>query len=281
MSNSTPIKPTTTRIFSPQVSSPFGPQPTSGGSLADIPRSSVRPHSICRINHLHVTEDDKYELDGQSVEHVNLVGQLASFKYVRSLRVGVFEIYDGSGNIEAWLYGEERNMPAMEKHAYLSVFGRLKNSGGLIHVRADAIKPVKDVNQVYFHILHTIYTYVALQIGPPTSKSELGTANTLPGSAQVAPIRVTPSLLAPAVTSKSSAYMAPSNAPLVPTLFSPLATTVYDHILKAKHDGAGVDMQSMAKEIVADSMELKDTLDHMLEQGHIYTTNDDQHFLIA
>ncbi|KAJ7114817.1 hypothetical protein C8R44DRAFT_740181 [Mycena epipterygia] len=46
------------------VSSPFGPQPTSGGSLADIPRSSVRPHSICRINHLHVTEDDKYELNG-------------------------------------------------------------------------------------------------------------------------------------------------------------------------------------------------------------------------
>ncbi|KAJ7114816.1 hypothetical protein C8R44DRAFT_740180 [Mycena epipterygia] len=175
--------------------------------------------------------------NGHSVEHVNLVGQLASFKYMRSLRVGVFEIYDGSGNIEAWLYGEERNMPAMEKH----VFGRLKNSGGLIHVRADAIKPVKDVNQVYFHILHTIYTYVALQIGPPTSKSELGTANTLPGSAQVAPIQVTPSLLAPAITSKSSVYMAPSNAPLVPTLFSPLATT------------------SMAKEIVADSMELKDT----------------------
>ncbi|KAJ7118190.1 hypothetical protein C8R44DRAFT_923383 [Mycena epipterygia] len=222
-----------------------------GGSFADIPRSSVHPHSICCINCLHVSEGDKYKLNGQPVEHVSLVGQLASFKYVHSLRVGVFEIYDDSGNIEAWLYDEECNMPAMEKHVYLSVFGKLKNSGGLIYVCADTIKPVKDVNQVYFHILHTIYTYVTLQISLPTSKSESTTASTLPGPAQVAPIQVMPSLPALAVASNSSVYMAPSNTPLIPTLFSPLATMVYNHILKAKHNGAGVDMQSMAKEIYA------------------------------
>lgn len=90
-----------------------------------------------------------------------------------------FRLDDGTGVIEVKLWLDADKQDEAHKHAfpldsYVRVWGRLKSFNNKRHVGAHVIKPVKDYNEVQYHLLESTYVHLFLTRGAPGTKGQPG-----------------------------------------------------------------------------------------------------------
>ena len=212
-------------------------------------------------------------MDGHEVGQIVLVGTVIGVK--RQATNVSFTVVDGTSKIEArqWIdssmaeaEGLGENDPLMNQ--YVCVHGSLKMFGSQRYINATNVRPATP-DQFYHWLLETMVIKLTLERGPPPR----------PGQA--------PQSRPPGISGSSSAYTAQS-APQQQSQSgmeqfakcSPLQKKIAHYLLnQSSEDGTHVSL--IAQHVGGDPMEISAALEGLLEDGHVYTTVDDEHFLIS
>ncbi|KAJ7430705.1 replication protein A subunit RPA32 [Mycena galericulata] len=250
--------------------SPGGSQGSPSGAGGKSPASqSLRPVTIAQVHKAtQMHSDADWVVDGNAIGQITVVAELQEQRVFTTNRN--FVIDDGTGRIDAKMWmdtpedqktntwrGIEYNGPVP---VYVRVTGSIKTHNGKRHIHASNIRLVKDLNEVYFHILDVISVHIVLQKGLPSKSGHEQQAGTVPGQ---------------------SAYAIQSRPTNSPAMFSTMADNVVRYLSSLQPNPEGTFVGDIAKALKADAMELSDCVDRLIDEGHVFTTIDDSHIQLA
>ncbi|KAJ6596968.1 hypothetical protein DFH09DRAFT_1133264 [Mycena vulgaris] len=251
-----------------QNGSPGGSQGSPGG-IKTPASQSLRPVTIAQIRKAQQMHSDAdWIVDEQAIGQITVVAELHEQRVFTTKRI--FTIDDGTGRIQAKMWidtpqddteKEWRGIPHRPDPLYVRVTGSIKTYEGSKHIHASNIRVVKDANEVYFHILEVISVNVIMQKGLPPG----------PGHQQ----QSGPTAQGP------SAYTIQARPANVAGMFSPMADNVVRYLSSLPQNPEGTHVGDIAKALQADAMELSDTVDRLIDEGHVFTTVDDSHIQLA
>lgn len=139
-------------------------------------------------------------------------------------------------------------------------WGRVKAFGGRRHVGAHVIRPIRDKNEITYHLLEATYVHLYFTRGPPPSD---------PGAQAGAGTVYADLASAPVVGGQSMTGGPPmSNV-------SPAARRVYQAIKSTPQNNEGLHVQNIAVTIGMNVNDVMKAGDELLSHSLIYTTVDD------
>jgi replication factor A2 len=129
--------------------------------------------------------DASFRIDGLDVKQVTIVGMVRSIS-PQTTNI-TYKIDDGTGVIEVkqWLDADKQQnqdgegesaSPVFKEEDYVRVWGRLKSFSNKRHVGAHVIKPVRDFNEVNYHLLEATYVHLFFTRGGPPQQQGGGDA---------------------------------------------------------------------------------------------------------
>jgi replication factor A2 len=130
--------------------------------------------------------DAEFKIDGDVISQITFVGQIRSIA-TQTTNI-TYKIDDGTGIIEVkqWVDGEAVNQddmdtfdpqkPKLAENDYCRVWGRMKEFSGKRHVGAHVIRPIKDFNEVNYHLLEATAIHLYFTRGPPPTPGQNGQA---------------------------------------------------------------------------------------------------------
>ncbi|ORY30547.1 hypothetical protein BCR39DRAFT_528659 [Naematelia encephala] len=149
-----------------QNGSPFGSQGSPGGGKK--PRAqTIRPVTVKQVLDAVQTHGDAdFLIDGQEVGVILMIGSVHNES--RSATNVSYEIGDGTGHIDVRLWldsadDEAGKLEGVKMDHYVSIMGTIKTFGGKRHVSATHIRPITDHNEVYNHLLKSLYVSLVLR----------------------------------------------------------------------------------------------------------------------
>jgi len=145
---------------------------------------------------------------------------------------------------------------------YLRVWGRLKAFNNKRHVGAHMIRPVKDFNEVGYHLLEATAVHLYFVRGPPESNGTNGAVKSEGGGLFV----------------EQNGYGGgtTTNSKLDLSKLSTSARRVYDFMKNSPQNNEGLHVHMIAQALGMTSNEAFKAGDEMLGVGAIYTTVDDE-----
>lgn len=139
-------------------------------------------------------------------------------------------------------------------------WGRVKAFGGRRHVGAHVIRPIRDKNEITYHLLEATYVHLYFTRGPPPSD---------PGAqAGGAAVYAEP---APALSVGDQSIIGAQSMSNV----SPAARRVYQAIKSTPQNNEGLHVQNIAATIGMNVNDVMKAGDELLSHSLIYTTVDD------
>ncbi|KAJ6496748.1 hypothetical protein C8R47DRAFT_357158 [Mycena vitilis] len=236
---------------------------------------SLRPVTIAQVRKAtQMHSDADWVVDGNPIGQITVVAELFSHHAYTTNRAFVLD--DGTGRIDAKMWIDTQDSSVDEawrgmrtssskvdplEPIYVRVTGSIKTHHNKRHIHASNIRVVKDQNEVYFHLLETISVHIIIQKGAPSRTGQEQTqSGTVPGQ---------------------SAYAIQSRQPQAQKMFSPMADQVVHYLRTAPPNGEGIHVGDIAKALNANAMELSDTVDRLIDDGHVFTTIDDSHIQLA
>ncbi|KAI0636961.1 hypothetical protein C8Q77DRAFT_537691 [Trametes polyzona] len=190
---------------------------------------------------------------------------------------------DGTANFEArqWVEAnadeDQSKRDEITDSMYVRVLGSLKVFGNKRYINATHIKP-SSTDELLFHIAEVATVTLIFERGPPPRPSE---------GAHALMNRVNNTAGGP------SAYTAQSSTSTTsPGQFAslpPLQRQIIEFILSQPKRDEGIHVAAIARHIAQingnpnpDSAHLiSQALDHLMDQGHVYSTIDDSHFSVS
>ncbi|KAI0478944.1 replication protein A, subunit RPA32 [Xylariaceae sp. FL0804] len=257
----------------------YGSQGGSQSAAKPINDESLRPVTIKQLieaEPIVSSTDNSFRIDALEVKQVTLVGMVRSI--LQQTTNVTYRLDDGTGVIEVkqWLDADKQHADdaaggaasSFAEGQYVRVWGRLKAFGqnNKRHVGAHVIKPVKDFNEVNYHLLEATYVHLYFTRGAPSAANgggggggdsmfvDGGGGGGGGGGADAA------------MDAKVRGYSGPAKK-----MFNYLNNAVANE---------GVNIHMIAKDL---SMSVQDAMaaaEDLLSQGAIYTTMDDETFAI-
>ncbi|CAM6094748.1 unnamed protein product [Calypogeia fissa] len=228
--------------------------------------------------------DDNFYVDGQEVNNITLVGMIHS-KEEKATDVS-FQLDDFTGRIEVkkWIDGQDSeelsDLRNLRNESYVRVHGHLRSFQGKRNVVAFSVRAIEDFNEITFHFLECIFVHLT------QTKKTQGVSN-IPTNAGVygAPVNATGTLNQGANnTSSYNQYSAPPAAPMggnsadafrkrVQAFFEEPSSTKLEY---------GLHRNDVMQRMVGFTREqVNDAIDFLVNEGHVYSTIDDDHFKSA
>ncbi|TGJ81588.1 hypothetical protein E0Z10_g7180 [Xylaria hypoxylon] len=237
-----------------QGGSQSGPKPINDESL--------RPVTIKQIIDAEpaYAGDASFRIDGQDVKQVTIVGMVRTISQ-QTTNI-TYKIDDGTGAIEVkqWLDADKQDSaeaaPVFKEEDYVRVWGRLKSFSNKRHIGAHVIKPVRDFNEVNYHLLEATYVHLYFTRGPPQA-----------GGAAAGGDNNDSMFVDDGNDSRNRGYGAK-------------AKKMYDYLLRSGNPGEGIHMQVIAREAGMSIQDVMEGAEELQSHGTIYTTMDDETFAI-
>ncbi|RZB94443.1 replication protein A2, partial [Asbolus verrucosus] len=215
---------------------------------------SVVPLVACQINKC---EDEEFKLFGMQSPIANLVGILRNFE-VQSTKA-TCNIEDHTGSIKAIMWLETDNdsvvtIPPVKEGHYVKVFGSVRNQDGEKILMILKMFPIDDCNVITNHLLQAIHARLAIE-------------KLMQGQVSVKqPIASTSSMSDMGATAASA------------TGLSKIQDQIF-RILQPVKDNVGVSRDAIMKNFAPSQLrEVNDALEFLLNEGHAYTTINNDHF---
>ncbi|RYC61134.1 hypothetical protein CHU98_g5073 [Xylaria longipes] len=227
---------------------------------------SLRPVTIKQIIDAEpaYAGDASFRIDGLDVKQVTIVGMVRAIN-PQTTNI-TYKIDDGTGVIEVkqWLdadkSAEEAATPAFSEEEYVRVWGRLKSFSNKRHVGAHVIKPVRDFNEVNYHLLEATYVHLFFtRGGPPGGGDGAGAAG---GGGDNDSMFVDQG-----DDARSRGYSAK-------------AKRMFDYLERSGNPTEGIHMQVIARETGMTIQDVMAGAEELLSHGTIYTTMDDETYAI-
>ncbi|KAJ6489214.1 hypothetical protein C8R47DRAFT_978251, partial [Mycena vitilis] len=226
---------------------------------------TLRPVTIAQIRKATQSNSDSdWLLDETAIGQVTVVAELLAHNAFTTNRT--FSLDDGTGRIDAKMWIDTADKPLLNAPSssrlepmYVRVTGSIKTFHDRRHIHASNVRAVSDPNEVYFHLLETITVFITLKHGPPVPRAAEGST-----------------------ASGLGAYLppAPATARQKP-LFSAVADAVVNYLRNVEARAEGAHVGDIAKALDADAVELSETVNRLIDEGHVFTTVDESHIQLA
>lgn len=231
-------------------------------------RQSLRPVSIKQLLTMS-TDNDINTIDGVEVVDVKIMGVIENVEH--NSTTTVYMIHDGTGLFKCQHWIDSNNNTSanavskqlLKKHTFVRVFGILKNYENKSFLLINDISIVEDLNELSHHLLEIIYVHLQHTKGP------------IPGS--IAVQQRAGMMLTPQHTGQRLNISLQDNN-----------SSLNDHVLTAvrgtsSESGAHVDeifnylRSGLVPNVTIKSV--KDVLKSLSDNGFVYSTIDEEHFL--
>ncbi|KAJ2311511.1 Replication factor A protein 2 [Coemansia sp. RSA 2705] len=209
---------------------------------------TLRPVTVKQLIEVPVSSGDMpVHIDGEEIKQITLVGVVRNI--VQQPVNVTYSVEDGTGKIDVrmWVNGEDggdQPDPAIAVGKHVRVYGELKFFNGSRSVNAHKIRAVTDSNEITYHGLEAVYVHLC-KTRQPQASSALPAPGLGPAAAGMTPVR------AAVLDAIKSAPPGPEGAAV-----------------------AGI-QQALAARFRAD--EVNSAVDWLINEGHLFTTIDDQH----
>ncbi|KAF7304823.1 RPA-C domain-containing protein [Mycena kentingensis (nom. inval.)] len=244
-----------------------------GASPGQKAAQTVRPVTIAQLRKAsQMHSDAEWKLNDQPLGQITLVAEARDPK-VHSTNRG-FTLDDGTASMTAKIWvdtatdEEDKPWRGMNMQhfipTYVRVTGSLRFHSGRKYIHISNLRVVEDKNEIYYHIMDTIYAHIVLQKGLPTE----GTAQSGQQQQQAS------------TSGGQSAYTIQSRLN-AKKLFSPLADRVAHYLATHQTESEGANVGEIAAALQCDAIELSEAVERLIDEGHIYTTIDDSHIQLA
>lgn len=237
------------------------------------------------FNAASATADDSFQIDGVDVHNVSIVGKIVSATEQSTCLI--YKIDDGTGKVEVrfWIDSDDsellnRNKAEWQVGVYVRVTGQLRTFQGQRNVVAFQIRPVSDFNEVTYHFLEVVYAHLHRTNGMKAAGASAAAG--IPGSG-------TPGMV-PGMTTPGSA--AKPSMPAVPTMGAggigmgsgmdpcqQMVLSVFNSEYARSRDiGVGFDELCQNLNGQFTPAQIRQAIDFLVNDGHVYSTIDENHF---
>ncbi|KAI0968952.1 replication protein A, subunit RPA32 [Xylaria arbuscula] len=246
----------------------WGSQGGSQSAVKPINDESLRPVTIKQIIDAEPSYagDASFRIDGLDVKQVTIVGQV---RVINQQTTNItYKIDDGTGTIEVkqWLDADKQESPeashTFKEEDYVRVWGRLKSFSNKRHVGAHVIKPVRDFNEVNYHLLEATYVHLFFTRGGPPQADGGATGG---GGGH---------------NENSDSMFVDDGNDARYRGYSAKAKKMYDYLQRSGNPTEGIHMQVIAREAGMTIQDVMAGAEELLSHGTIYTTMDDETFAI-
>jgi len=209
------------------------------------------------LNTQHV--DDRFMMDNIELHQVTIVGIVRSVKET-STRIEYFiddmtgppldvrQFVDNDENTPE----EEREVPARE-NMYVRVHGHVRSFQGKHHVMAFKISPITDMNELTTHMLEVVHSHLSLTRAASVMSSAPNQSISYGDMGGYSGARTDPGL-------------------------SPIQAQVH-RAISACADEQGVSITHLCEKLRGTPVNaIRDAVEFLSSEGHIYSTIDDEHF---
>ncbi|CAK4634594.1 unnamed protein product [Aphanomyces euteiches] len=255
------------------------PQKQGGGGNARD-NQTLSPLTVHQLVVAVERGDDNPVVDGKELHNVHLMGLLT--EVVHNSTTITFVINDGTGTFPArfFLQGDDdpfqqQLVETLQDGMYVSVVGTLRSFGGKTSLSSYAVTPVENFNQITHHFLDCIYTHLRNVKGPQGGAPSQGgyndqsSVNRFGGGFS-------------AFGGQQPAYGAQTNYNYGATDsgFSDPAQQAILDILGANSTDMGLSVDQIKQQLQGrlSDAQLRDALNYLTNEGHIYSTIDENHF---
>ncbi|KAK3241431.1 hypothetical protein CYMTET_48805 [Cymbomonas tetramitiformis] len=255
----------------------FMPSPAGAGGTVVSPtqrKGEKRNESLTplTVRQLHeglngVGLDDTIRVDGEDINNLTLVGKIVG-EQESSTSIN-YKIDDGTGQVDVRYWLEDSDADAPKEFSmgdYVRVFGHLRSFQNQRNIVAFSMRPVKDYNEVTFHFVEVVYVHLH------NTKGQGAT----PGSVKHETPKAPP---ANYMNSSATADTDMGNT-------SGLANDCQEAVSKifnspqAQQNDQGIPIDQVVQELGRkySAEQIKNAVEFMVNEGHLYSTIDDQHF---
>lgn len=239
--------------------------------LQPINDESLRPVTIKQIIDAEpaYAGDASFRIDGLDVKQVTIVGQVRAI--MQQTTNITYRIDDGTGVIEVkqWLDADKQDAsadsgPAFREEDYVRVWGRLKSFSNKRHVGAHVIKPVRDFNEVNYHLLEATYVHLFFTRGGAPQEGGMGNGGMMGGHNN---------------NNDDSMFVDDSNDARHRG-YSVKAKKMFNYLSRSGNPTEGIHMQVISREAGMTIQDVMAAAEELLSHGTIYTTMDDETYAI-
>ncbi|KAK5625042.1 hypothetical protein RRF57_000758 [Xylaria bambusicola] len=240
----------------------------SQSAVKPINDESLRPVTIKQIIDAEpaYAGEASFRIDGLDVKQVTIVGQVRAI--MQQTTNITYRIDDGTGTIEVkqWLDADKQDAasdsgPSFREEDYVRVWGRLKSFNSKRHVGAHVIKPVRDFNEVNYHLLEATYVHLFFTRGGPPQDGGMG----MGGGGMAG--------------GDDSMFVDDGNDARYRG-YSQKAKKMFDYLSRSGNPTEGIHMQVISREASMTIQDVMTAAEELLSHGTIYTTMDDETFAI-
>jgi len=270
--------------------SPTGDSPSvdSASKKGKSLNQSLMAYSIKQLHAAaQPTSEDSFRIDGREVNEVTIIGAILSVNEQTTNLT--FVVDDGTGKIEVKIWLEEKNEAQQQKKAswrqgtYVRVIGNLRSLWNKRSIVAFTLIPIVNFNELTFHLLETIYTHLYNTRGPltapapsggissTTTTSAYGTGGWGGGPASYG--------AAPHASASYGGQKYVGSRSHTGGSLNDLQRAVLT-VFKGYGGDQGVSIGFVASRLSNDfnEYEVRQAVDFLSQEGHLYSTIDDEHF---
>jgi replication factor A2 len=215
------------------------------------------------------SSDDVVKIDGRDVNQVVVVGTVMSLE--SQALANNYKVDDGTGSIDVrwWTDADSSDIHAdkqsqIREMTYVRVVGKIRNFQGAKQIVAFDVRPVKDFNEVTYHMINCIQVHLAHTTQPAATTQ----SSAAPGfNYGAAPAQHTP---APQAMDTSGADSG----------MSEIQRLVLKIIEQRGTGEMGCQFGDVKAELGArfNEGELRNAIEFLSSEGHLYSTIDEDHF---
>ncbi|CZT45477.1 probable replication protein A subunit [Rhynchosporium secalis] len=242
-----------------------GSQESPGGNKT-YGKETLRPVTIRQIiDAVQPHPDADFKIDGAEITQLTFIGQINQISSQATNTT--FKLDDGTGLIEVKQWVDTDADPEAAKDLpkegeYLRVWGRMKAFNNKRHVGAHMIRPVKDFNEIGYHLLEATAVHLYFVRGPIDANGGNGAVKGEGGG-----LFVDQNGGGGSTTGQSKALS---------MKISPTAKKVYEHLKNSPQNNEGLHVHNIAQEMGIPASLIFKAGDELLAEGAIYTTVDDE-----
>jgi len=253
--------------------SPLGSQGSPGDGSKKTSQHSLRPLSILAMHNAQQAHGEaNFTVDGVEIGQITVVAQVIEDVDPQATNM-LFRIDDGTGRIDArhWLEQHESasDFTHIKEGSYVRLMGTLKQINNKRHLTAPTIR-IASPKEFLFHKADVILVWAQMTLGLPSGQSvHMSDALATAGSG-------------------GSAYSAGGQTTLAEKAnyahLPVLERTILECIQSGPKREDGINVEYIAKRVCSGSVSANDlstALDRLMDDGHIYSTIDESHFMIA
>eukprot|EP00823_Brevimastigomonas_motovehiculus_P002870 TRINITY_DN16_c1_g1_i1.p1 TRINITY_DN16_c1_g1~~TRINITY_DN16_c1_g1_i1.p1 ORF type:complete len:295 (-),score=97.83 TRINITY_DN16_c1_g1_i1:166-1050(-) len=261
-----------------QRSGGFSPQKSPMDEKSPSEKKSRTNQSLmpCTIKQILNSTDGK--IDDKQVYQVTIVGALV---HMDVSTISSFVIDDGTGQIEAKLYGQEQSSapPSVSEHRYVRVIGSVRDMEHKKSMVAYSVQPIREPNELSFHMLDVIYTHLLNTKGPVPQASSSASSSVSSSSSL--------SSLSSSVQYSGQQQQQQQQQQQPQQQQQSNYTPIQETLLKILHELPKEEKGWSADDLLphlpsgSDRSMIGVELQKLSDEGQLYTTVDDQHFQLT